>query len=339
MTADDQQRLPVSLRAVDRVEVLVLVLVDNVSDFLSTVPSHATPELPNLIKAGFKGPLSGECLCCGHWGLSLLISAQLDGKRHTMLFDAGPEAYAFDRNSDRLGVDFGEIEMVALSHGHWDHAGGLVSALDHIHAANGGRRVPFHVNPGMFETRALEFPDGRRIPFKDIPSVDELEAHGADVVNLGEARLLLDDMFYLSGEIPRVTAYEKGLPGHMKQAPSGDWTPDLLIMDERYLAVNVQGKGVIVFTACSHAGVVNVLKSAQAELAPTPVFGAMGGFHLSGAACEAIIPETVADLETFGLKVIVPGHCTGFRAVHALLNAFGDEVVVPSAVGRLHTFA
>jgi 7,8-dihydropterin-6-yl-methyl-4-(beta-D-ribofuranosyl)aminobenzene 5'-phosphate synthase len=65
----------------------------------------------------------------------------------------------------------------------------------------------------------------------------------------------------------------------------------------------------------------------------------MGGFHLSGAACEPLIPATVADLAEFGLRCIVPGHCTGWRAVHRLVDAFGDGVVVPSAVGRRHVFA
>ncbi len=327
---------PTALQPLDKAE--VLVLVDNVSDFLSTPPSHATPELPNLMKAGFTGPLSGECLCCAHWGLSLVVTGQVGDRRHTLLFDAGPEAYTVDRNGDRLGLEFGGIEGIVLSHGHWDHAGGMLSALDRIGAANGGRKVPFHVNPGMFETRALRFQDGRTLPFKDVPSVSELEAHGAEVVDSGEARLLLDDMFYLSGEIPRVTPYEQGLPGHLKRSSGASWEPDLWIMDERFLAVNVDGKGIIVFTACSHAGVINVLTHARERFAPTPLFGVMGGFHLSGAACEKIIPETVADLKTFDLRVIVPGHCTGWRAVHAMLNEFGEEIVTPSAVGRLHRF-
>jgi 7,8-dihydropterin-6-yl-methyl-4-(beta-D-ribofuranosyl)aminobenzene 5'-phosphate synthase len=94
----------------------------------------------------------------------------------------------------------------------------------------------------------------------------------------------------------------------------------------------------MVFSACSHAGIVNVLKHAREIFDPIPLYGVMGGFHLAGSACEKIIPETVEDLKSFGLQLIVPGHCTGWRAVHALLDAFGEEVVVPSAVGRLHEY-
>ena len=146
-------------------------------------------------------------------------------------------------------------------------------------------------------------------------------------------------MFYLSGEIPRVTPYEKGLPGHLKRnSDDTDWDPDPWIMDERFVAINVDGKGIIVFTACSHAGVVNVLTHAREVFDPVPLYGVMGGFHLAGEANEKIISETVADLKAFDLEMIVPGHCTGWRAVHALLNTFGEGVVIPSAVGRLHEF-
>ena len=154
-----------------------------------------------------------------------------------------------------------------------------------------------------------------------------------------DAQLLLDDMFYLSGEIPRVTTYEKGLPGHFKRDAAGTgWEPDPWLLDERFLAVNVRDKGILVFSACSHAGIVNVLRHAREVFDPVPLYGVMGGFHLAGAACEKIIPETVRDLADFGLEVIVPGHCTGWRAIHALLNEFGEDTVVPSAVGRLHRF-
>jgi len=66
--------------------------------------------------------------------------------------------------------------------------------------------------------------------------------------------------------------------------------------------------------------------------------GVIGGSHLSGAACEAIIPETVDELKAFDLKMIVPGHCTGWRAIHKLVETFGEDRAIPSAVGRTHRF-
>ena len=113
--------------------------------------------------------------------------------------------------------------------------------------------------------------------------------------------------------------------------------PDPLLIDERFLMVEVEGKGLIVFTACSHAGVVNVLKHARECAADAPIHVVMGGFHLAGVN-EEIIPDTVQAMSEFGLSVIAAGHCTGWRAVKALANAFGDEVVNPMAVGKRYTF-
>jgi 7,8-dihydropterin-6-yl-methyl-4-(beta-D-ribofuranosyl)aminobenzene 5'-phosphate synthase len=325
-----------SLRPIDALE--VLVLVDNVTDALSTVGPGALNETATLIKAGMKR-LSGGAKCCAHHGLSLVLGARAGDDTRFMLFDAGPEAYAVTRNGDRLGVPFGRIEAIALSHGHWDHAGGLLEAVRLVAAANGGRRVAVHLNEGQLVSRASTMPDGSYLPFEDIPAPEALTECGAEVTVSSEARLLVDGLFYLSGEIPRVTPYELGFPGHVKRSADGTaWEPDPWILDERYLAVNVKSKGVVVFTACSHAGVVNVMKSARETFAGTPLHAVVGGFHLAGATVEKAIPETVRDLMTFGLARIVPAHCTGWRAFTALSRVCDESVLMPAAVGRKFFF-
>jgi 7,8-dihydropterin-6-yl-methyl-4-(beta-D-ribofuranosyl)aminobenzene 5'-phosphate synthase len=150
-------------------------------------------------------------------------------------------------------------------------------------------------------------------------------------------QLLHDDMAYVSGEIPRVTSYETGVRNQVRRNPDGAWEPDPLLMDERFLAVAVKGKGVIVFTACSHAGVVNVLGHARNCFPQQKLHAVMGGFHLSGDT-EACIPETVRDMAAIGLAVIAPGHCTGWRAINALAQQFGEETVTPLAVGKIFAF-
>ncbi len=324
------------LQPVDALE--VHVLVDNATDSLSTVPQGVVHEWGHLRQsAGFV--LSGEALCCAAFGLSLVITAQVGGASRVLLFDAGPEAYAIARNAERLRIAFGDVGAIVLSHGHWDHAGGLLEAVGKVVASNGGKPVACHVNPGMFVTRAIHLPDGGYMPFKDIPSIEALTDAGAAVVNSAEPRLLLENLFYLSGEIPRVTPYERGMPRHVKRSADGaSWEPDPLIMDERYVAAHVKDKGIIVFTACSHAGVINVLKDAGKVFGDAPLYGVMGGFHLSGPGPEAVIAETVADIRAFGLKRIIPGHCTGWRAVSALSRMFEDDVLVPCAVGRKFYF-
>lgn len=322
-----------NLQPIDKLE--IQVLVDNVTDSLSSVPENVTHEMAYLRSNGMK-ELSGECLCCGAHGLSLLITVSQRNIKHTLLFDAGPEGDVFKRNVNKLNANIGAVEAIVLSHGHWDHAGGFLTAIDLIKSKNKDKAVIFHLNPGMFYQRATTH-DGEVCPFKKIPSIDELKQKGASVVCSDEARLLFDNLFYLSGEIPRVTSYEKGFPGHVRQLPNGEWQDDQWIMDERFLVVNVRDKGLVVFSACSHAGIINVLKHAQ-ELFPTvPLYAVMGGFHLSGHLVEKIIPQTVKDMEQFNLKMIIPAHCTGWRAVSALGNVFGDKVV-PSAVGRIYSF-
>lgn len=319
------------LLTVDRLE--VLVLVDNVTDSLSTNPNTAVSEWTGLLTGGRLRLLSGRSTCCAHHGLSLLITAHVGRAKRTLLFDAGPEAATFMRNADILGVDFSAVEVVVLSHGHWDHAGGLVAAIEAVSKARNRERVDCFVHPGMFAERALQRPKGELLKFEPVPDPDALANAGANVVSTREPQVIAGGAFYVSGEVPRLTQYETGFPGHVRQRADGQsWEPDPLIMDERFVSVHVKDKGQFVFSACSHAGVVNVLTHARSVFPSVPLYGVMGGLHLSGAT-EKIIPETVADLERFGLKLLAPGHCTGWRAVSAMARVFGNELV-PSAVGK-----
>jgi 7,8-dihydropterin-6-yl-methyl-4-(beta-D-ribofuranosyl)aminobenzene 5'-phosphate synthase len=263
------------------------------------------------------------------------VTVHRGGKTHTVLFDTGPEDYAFERNVTRLGVDLGAVESIVLSHGHWDHSGAMLLALGMIRGRNGAREVPFYAHPGMFVTRGVRQPNGTVRRMDDVPSVADLTDFGARVIVTTEPQSFLDGLFYVSGEIPRVTSFERGYPGQMRRTADG-WEPDELLMDERWLAVNVAGKGLVVFSACSHAGIVNVCKHARATFPDIPIHCVMGGLHLSGPN-EAIIPQTVADLADFGIKVIAAGHCTGWRAMTALSNAFGSALA-PTAVGKQFTF-
>jgi 7,8-dihydropterin-6-yl-methyl-4-(beta-D-ribofuranosyl)aminobenzene 5'-phosphate synthase len=322
------------LEPVDRLE--ATIVVDTALDLLSTVPDSVRPEAGNIVRAGAT-EMDGRFLCCAAWGYSVLLALETRGRRRTLLLDAGPEAYAFERNATRLGLELGSVEAVALSHGHFDHAGGLPAALSLVRAGNGGRPVPVHVNPGMFTKRARRMPDGSVFPLGDVPSASVLEAAGGAVVSDEHARTLLDGTVLVSGPIPRLTSYERGLPNQLARADEGTWSPDPLILDERFVAVHVRGLGVVVFSSCSHAGIVNVLRSATDLFAPVPVHAAMGGLHLSGGPNEATIAPTVDDLRQLGLGRLVPSHCTGWRATTALVQALGDRVI-PGAVGQTHLF-
>jgi 7,8-dihydropterin-6-yl-methyl-4-(beta-D-ribofuranosyl)aminobenzene 5'-phosphate synthase len=268
----------------------------------------------------------------------LVITAHGPSGPRTMLFDGGPVDYAVERNGTRLGVDFGAIEAAMLSHGHWDHGGGIPRALGMINAANGGRSVPLYLHPGMFDQIGLRQPDGGVLPIEGIPLPQQWREFGAEPIVTDQAQACLDGLFYVSGEIPRVTTYEKGLAAQVRRvSDDGQWVPDPLIMNERFLAVHVRDKGLVVFSACSHAGIVNVLHHARDCFPGAKLHAVMGGFHLAGPT-EAIIPETVRDLADFRADFIIAAHCTGWRAVNSLTAAFGESRVVPAAVGKVFSF-
>ncbi|MBL8701476.1 MAG: MBL fold metallo-hydrolase [Alphaproteobacteria bacterium] len=324
-----------SLVPVDALE--VDILVDNVTDNLSSVPAFVDIEMLSLGRRGF-ARTGGRALCVAAHGLSCLVTVRHGDRIRRLLFDTGPDEEVFERNAGLLQVDLGAVEAIILSHGHWDHGGAMLRALDMIRARNGGRAVECYVHPGMFVTRATKSADGTMRLLEDVPSMAALGARGGRVV-CGTASVdVLDGCVHVSGEIPRLTPFERGLQSqHRRVDDASPWEPDPLLMDERFAAVHVAGKGLVVFTACSHAGVVNVLNHARAGFPGVPLHAVIGGLHLVGSN-EKIIPETVAALRDFGLATIAAGHCTGWRAMTALANAFGDARLAPLAVGKRYRF-
>ncbi len=286
------------------------------------------------MEAGMK-VLTGEGACSAHHGLCLAVTGHLDGKPRSVLFDAGPDPYALERNARHMKLDVGRTEAIVLSHGHFDHSEGLLKALELIRASNGGQDVPLHVHPGAFVKRGMRLPSGAILPLQDVPSRPALEEGGARIVASTEPEEILGGQFYLSGEIPR-RSFERGLKNHLKRSADGRWEADPSIQDERFMAAHVRGKGVVIFTGCSHAGILNICNHAREIFPDVPLYALVGGLHLVSPN-EDIIQETIAELRAFGLKVIIPGHCTGWRAVHALVGAFGEGIVDPLAVGSRQT--
>ena len=322
-----------SLRPLDRLT--VDIVTDDVSDNYVSKTLFAVSEFANIVRAGAK-VLSGEVLLCANLGFGCRLISTGGDVHHAMLFDTGPEGAIFIRNCANLGIALGEIECIAVSHGHWDHMGALPATLHAIREQGGQTTV--HVNPGMFNERAIRLGSGTIVPAANVPLPTEMEALGATVVNDLAPRLLLDNHLYYSGEIPRVSAFEKGRTDHLcRTGPDAPWEPDPLLLDERMLVAHVQNLGLIVFSACSHAGIVNVCTEVRRLFPDLPIHCVMGGLHLGGVM-ERLIPQTVEGLRPFAVRHIITGHCTGWRALHALANAFGDAVS-QSAVGTTYTFA
>lgn len=265
-------------------------------------------------------------------------------KKKYLLFDGGPDPKIWSNNAAKCKIPLHEINNVVLSHYHVDHSNGLRAAVREIskQRIDEGKQdsVPVHVDlhHSQIETRGFKV-RGKIYPMKPPnPIAKDFEEMGAKV-SLHKKGHVLDDCFYVSGEITRQTKYESGLPAHFNQIDSKhgkQWVPDELIQDERYVACKIRGRGVVVFSACSHAGIVNVCKDVTDRL-DSKLTAAVGGFHLAGSAVEGRIEETVKDLKELGPDLLLAGHCTGWRAKSKLAEEFPYNFQ-PLSVGGVYKF-
>jgi len=231
---------------------------------------------------------------------------------------------------ERLGVDATDIEAVVLSHGHFDHAGGL-EGLTKLRRRHG---LPIAVHPMLWSRRRLAIPD---MPAIEMPTVSKrsLEDEGFEVIERRQRSLVLDGSVLITGEVDRTTDFETGMPFHERHGDHG-WEPDPLILDDQALVVNVRDQGLLVLTGCGHAGAVNIARHAMRLTGIDRLHAMMGGFHLGGPAFERIIEPTVQALTAMEPSVIVPAHCTGWKAQHRFAAALPDAFV-PNAVGTSYT--
>jgi 7,8-dihydropterin-6-yl-methyl-4-(beta-D-ribofuranosyl)aminobenzene 5'-phosphate synthase len=338
-------------------ELTLTVVVDNETDTLSSV-DPGVPQLSEVVSHVSRRPptrsLGGhDCvtvfdhLCVACHGLSVLVTGRIGDERHTMLFDTGPYGDVWLDNAERLGVDLAAIDTVFLSHWHWDHSGALPVVLDAITTARAERPasgpVVVDVHPDRPDQRGIQSPGGTFVMLPEEPTLEVLAHAGADVVQHGDDHLLADGFFLGSGAIERVTPYEAGLVGHHSlrfgAGPDGEdlLVADPLIMDERFVAAEVRGRGVTVLSACSHAGIVNACLGAQQRFPGAPIDVVLGGYHLAGGPMEPRIEPTVDDLDTLiRPRIVAPGHCTGWRAKAALADRFAPGRYGPSVVGTTY---
>jgi len=316
---------PTGLRPVDTAE--VTILIDNTIDIL--LPSDAVAKRP---------PRTWDTLerfrLVAEHGYALAVAVERDGHRSTMLYDAGLGDDSVVRNADMLGMPLGELRAIALSHGHADHHGGLPGLVRRL----GARRMPLVLHPDAWLDRKIVPPPGAGSEMHlPPPTRTDVERDGIVVIEERGPTLLVDDAVLVTGEVRRTTDFEPGLP--MQQAQRGGrWVPDPLVADDQAIVLHVRGKGLVVLSSCSHSGVVNVLRHAQAVTGVDRIHAFVGGMHLGFPVPASAVARTIDEVVALAPDHIVPGHCTGWRAIHELARRLPDAYVQPS-VGTTLRFA
>jgi 7,8-dihydropterin-6-yl-methyl-4-(beta-D-ribofuranosyl)aminobenzene 5'-phosphate synthase len=264
-------------------------------------------------------------------GYALLVTIQQADRRQSVLYDAGLGRDTAIYNMDVLDIRPTDLRAVVLSHGHADHHAGLEGVVRRV----GWSGMPLVLHPDSWRERRIVFPSGTEL-FMPPPSRADLEAEGVQVIEERGPSLLLDGAVLVSGQTERVTAFEKGFPLQEARTDAGDWEPDPWIWDDQSVIVHVRDKGLVVLSACSHSGAVNVVRNAQRVTGEAKVHAFVGGLHLTGGLFEPIIPATIAELAATAPDWVVPGHCTGWRATHELARALPDAYIQTSVGTTLH---
>jgi 7,8-dihydropterin-6-yl-methyl-4-(beta-D-ribofuranosyl)aminobenzene 5'-phosphate synthase len=284
---------PIALEPAD--EVVVTTLVDNVYDALLTSDDTIT-----------RAPLAA-------------------GTAQAPQFEPG-------RTNVGLMAEHGflsAVHAVVLSHGHFDHAGGLAG----LAGRRGTRALPMVVHPLVWTRRRLARPGGGA---DDWPTLSKhaLAGEGFDVIERRQPSLLVDGSILITGEVDRTTDFEHGMPPAHQHWTGATWEPDPLILDDQALVVNVRGKGLVIVTGCGHAGPVNIVRHAQRLTGVPRLHALLGGLHLGGAFFTPSIGPTVHALTELAPDLLVPGHCTGWREQNDLAAALPGSWVQGSSGTR-----
>jgi 7,8-dihydropterin-6-yl-methyl-4-(beta-D-ribofuranosyl)aminobenzene 5'-phosphate synthase len=304
------------LRPVDRVE--ITILVDNYIDIFFAQSSEID-----------RRPVFNiEDSCIAEHGLSCIIKVFAGSEEHVILMDAGLSSRSLLHNSKALNIDLEMVESFVLSHGHFDHIGGINEFLIHVDG------IELILHPDAFLKRRLNNPDVDPI---DLPQLNEesLKSIGAEVVKSQEPMLISSDLMLVTGEVERITSFEKGFPWAEAEI-NGVWEADP-INDDQAIVINLNDKGLIVISGCAHAGIINTIKYAEKITQNNKVHAVLGGFHLTGPLFEPIIQNTIDEMKKIDPEYVVPMHCTGWEAINQFKEQMPNRVIL-NTVGTTYVF-
>jgi 7,8-dihydropterin-6-yl-methyl-4-(beta-D-ribofuranosyl)aminobenzene 5'-phosphate synthase len=263
-------------------------------------------------------------------GLAHHVEVARGGAVTRIVFDFGSTAASMTHNFRALGLDPGAIDAIGLSHGHWDHWGGLGGFLQ-AYRRGMRRDLVFYAGEDHFLPRWNQRGEDR-VSMGRLYR-EEIERHDVRVA-LVTAPTLVADGVLLSGEMHAREDFET-IPDDLKVERDGRLEPDPFI-GEQTLIANVRGRGLVVVTSCSHRGVIGICRNAARIAGISKIHAVVGGFHLSGLS-EERVTRVVEAFGQLGVEYVVPQHCTGLEAIATLRHRLPGELVV-SSVGSTFTF-
>lgn len=262
----------------------------------------------------------------GEHGLAYWIERD----RRGVLFDTGQTGGTLLHNAEALGVDLASASAVVLSHGHYDHTGGLVAALERMDRST--ERPTLFAHPAACQRRFSRQPDGRVVEVGMAGGLTAERLAAMAKVTWTERPTQALPGLFVTGAVPRRNAYED--TGGDFYLDRGCATVDPIIDDQAVFFDSTEG--LVVLLGCAHAGVINTLDHIRETVGDRPVHAVIGGMHLLHASA-ARMERTVAALRSWGVRLLAPTHCTGAEATARLWAEFA-EAWRPCPVGTRFTF-
>lgn len=308
--------IPQLLREVDRIE--IISLMDNYVDIL--LRSNNMVTRPFLRKGD---EISKDTIIAEH-GLSLLVKIYKAEESHCILFDTGHTEIGVPHNLEKLNINIDNIEAIVLSHGHLDHTGALYPIIKFL-----PKPITLVVHPDAFYfPRFIEWPDGRIDRFPKILVREDLMNLGVKIIDSKIPTPIANNTILVTGQIERRTTFEKGFP-FAKIIRDGKLVQDP-INDDQSLVIYLKAKGLVIISGCAHSGIVNTILYAKKITSIENIYAIIGGFHLTGQIFEPIIDDTIRALKELNPKIIIPMHCTGWKASEQLSQAFPSGFILNS---------
>jgi 7,8-dihydropterin-6-yl-methyl-4-(beta-D-ribofuranosyl)aminobenzene 5'-phosphate synthase len=332
--------------AVPVVDVLVVkVLTDSSYD----TPKPPASKLVKVRRSPLWSPADYRKALHNEWGLSLALESRMGADTRNLLLDYGYTPEALLNNMEIMGVDGAKMQALILSHGHFDHFGGLIALLEKYRSRLPADLFLYAGGEDNFCNRKTA--SGAPGHFSDWGVLDRRELEKLNVrLVMCEQPTVIQGHAFTTGTIAR-RSFEKVLPNtqvsyHKAGAigcdmPAADAKAQGKFVADEHLnehatCFNVKDRGLVVISSCGHAGIVNTVRQAMEVSGVNKVHAAMGGFHLFPAA-DDYVRQTVAELKAMNVDVVIPLHCSGPGMVNALRELLPDRLIT-STTGTEFTF-